>query len=428
MKFVKLLFISFLIFSCREKPEKFESIIHEIPITQQEGTGDFYKSFGVISTTPNRDNFWAATRVEVGGIPDNWKDPVLKQIWFDARQFVYQNFKAGNIDSARFEDLKTSWNFDPSKENLTEKPIKSFTHIVTYTDKNGNIFYRIDTNNDRDFSDETTYSSVDETGISKSGKAQTHILSYETIRNDSVVQLETKFEIQPSQFGLMNHHPIHYTATFQDSLLQISNGFQSTEFKSVTSILVGKRNSLKKKTPIELDEYLKLDGRIYQNLGVDENKMVLRLKELPADSTLYSTQIGFPARPITGTEFSSDKQISLSDYRGKFVFLEFWGSWCAPCIQELPTHVEAYDRLDKSKIEFLGIAGNDNETDLANTLNKFNVKWPQILSDDIPNEYGIIGYPTSFLLDPNGIIVAKNLRAINFADTLNHYLNSYAFQ
>ncbi len=88
-------------------------------------------------------------------------------------------------------------------------------------------------------------------------------------------------------------------------------------------------------------------------------------------------------------------------------------------------HVETYSAIDKSQIDFLGVAGSDTEEGLSKTLKEFNVQWNQILSNEIPNQYGITGYPTSFLIDPDGIIVAKNLRGSNFPDTLDHYLKNF---
>jgi thiol-disulfide isomerase/thioredoxin len=424
LKVLKLLPLLLLI-SCVQKTPEDKVIIHELPITSHDGVGDFYKRFGIISTKPSPNSFWSETRVDVEGIPDSWKEPVIKQIWFDAHQFAYQNYKAGNIDSARFEDLKSSWNFDPEMDDLTEQAIKSFTHIVITKDESGNLSYRIDTDNDLSFEDEKTFSSVNETGLKNSSDSKVHTLNYQSLRNDSVTDLKTKLEIRFNKFGLMNYHPVYYTAQFQDSTIQISNGFQSTEFRSATSLLIGKRDSLHPQQPIELNEYLRLNDRTFQNLGVDANKMVLRLKELPEDTVLFSTQIGFPAKPITGNEFTSRQEISLNDYIGKFVFLDFWGSWCAPCIDELPMHVETYNAIDKSKIDFLGVAGSDTEEGLSKTLKEFNVQWNQILSNEIPNQYGITGYPTSYLIDPDGIIVAKNLRGPNFPDTLDHYLKNY---
>ncbi|MBN1820940.1 MAG: TlpA family protein disulfide reductase, partial [Prolixibacteraceae bacterium] len=92
---------------------------------------------------------------------------------------------------------------------------------------------------------------------------------------------------------------------------------------------------------------------------------------------------------------------------------DFWAVWCGPCIGELPQLKTMYDSLDKSKIEFLGVVGESPSDDLNNLIDNYSITWPQILSDDkndIIKKYGIQGYPTSLLINPEGIIIAKNLR------------------
>tara|TARA_R110001599_G_scaffold1889_1_gene9526 strand:+ start:67423 stop:68703 length:1281 start_codon:yes stop_codon:yes gene_type:complete len=424
MQKISCFFFLLLIISCTATDKNSEVEIIELPIIQEEGFGDFYKRYGIITTDSRPKSIWSKTEVETKGISENWKDPVVKQIWFDAHQFVYQNFIAGNIDTARFEELKKSWNFDPEKGPYSKEPIKSFTHLVFFKNPEGKLFYKIDTNNNRDFSDEEIFSTANESNLVGSSGSVIHTLKYQAIRNDEVTDLETSFEIKPHTMGLMNNHPVHFSTELDGSSIQISNGFQSTDFNSVTNLLVGQQDSTSSPNPIQINEYLTVNNTIYQNLGVNANKMVLTLKKLPKDTMLYSTQVGFLAKNFTGKEFTTNESINLDNYRGKFVYLDFWGSWCAPCIDEMPYHVDAYQKLDSSKIEFIGIAANDNEKRLRETLDKFKVKWPQIFSNDIPKDYRIVGYPTSFLIDPEGIIVAKNLRGAHLSDTLDHYLKN----
>jgi len=173
------------------------------------------------------------------------------------------------------------------------------------------------------------------------------------------------------------------------------------------------------------NEFIDLNGDVFENLGVNFNEQVLHLKKLPPDSIPFSTQIGFLAKPFTGSGYTTNKAISLDDYAGKYLFIEFWGTWCAPCVREIPNLKSVYAQMDKDKISFLGIVEDDPES-LRSFLLKNSIPWQQILSEtdnNLVDLYGVQGFPTSYLIDENGRIVAKNLRGENLMDTLNHYLH-----
>ena len=85
-----------------------------------------------------------------------------------------------------------------------------------------------------------------------------------------------------------------------------------------------------------------------------------------------------------------------------------------------------YDKLDKSKIEILGIVGELRSSDaLEKMIDKYSITWPQIVSDEtnkITNKYRIYGYPTTLLINPEGIIVAKNLKVKDLETKLNELM------
>lgn len=121
------------------------------------------------------------------------------------------------------------------------------------------------------------------------------------------------------------------------------------------------------------------------------------------------------ANAFCGANFFGNTRICLKNLNGKYVVLEFWGSWCRPCRKEHDKMIELYNRVKNSLVEFIGIA---NETDVeewkkAITMDK--VTWPQILSredtlrtsTDIADLYAVRAYPTLFLIDKNGIIIGR---------------------
>lgn len=110
----------------------------------------------------------------------------------------------------------------------------------------------------------------------------------------------------------------------------------------------------------------------------------------------------FTARQVDGTDFT------LSSLQGKYVLLDFWGSWCPWCIKGFPAMKEAYAR-HKDKVEFVGIACRDSEAKWKEATAKYEIPWISVLNPsgdgDLSKVYAVRGYPTKILLDPKGKIV-----------------------
>jgi len=113
----------------------------------------------------------------------------------------------------------------------------------------------------------------------------------------------------------------------------------------------------------------------------------------------------FTSRSLTGNE------LSLSSFKDKYIVLDFWGSWCGPCMVGLPKMKEYYSKY-KDKIEFIGIGCNDKEDRLKQAIQKNKLEWPQVINNeeienDVSVKYGIKNFPTKFILDKERKIVAK---------------------
>jgi len=105
---------------------------------------------------------------------------------------------------------------------------------------------------------------------------------------------------------------------------------------------------------------------------------------------------------------------SLSDYvgKGKYVLVDFWASWCGPCMAELPVLVEVYNKYKGDKFDLLGVAVWDKREETLKSIETKNIAWHQIIdAGSIPTDlYGISGIPHIILFASDGTIVARELR------------------
>ncbi|RYG32253.1 MAG: AhpC/TSA family protein [Chitinophagaceae bacterium] len=138
------------------------------------------------------------------------------------------------------------------------------------------------------------------------------------------------------------------------------------------------------------------------------------LQETIAEAKI--TAIGSLAADFTQTD-TSGNPVSLSSFRGKYVLLDFWASWCKPCRDENPFVVATYQKFNSKNFTVLGVSLDrpGQKDKWLQAIYKDNLTWThvsdlQFWNNAVAQQYRVQGIPQNFLIGPDGTIIAKNLR------------------
>jgi peroxiredoxin len=111
----------------------------------------------------------------------------------------------------------------------------------------------------------------------------------------------------------------------------------------------------------------------------------------------------------------NDKPLSVGEYKGKLVLIDFWATWCGPCVAELPNVLKTYEKYHDKGFDIIGISLDQAKDKLTKFIEDKKMPWRQYFDglgwqNKLGAKYGVNSIPATYLLDKEGKIIAKNLR------------------
>jgi cytochrome c biogenesis protein CcmG/thiol:disulfide interchange protein DsbE len=113
----------------------------------------------------------------------------------------------------------------------------------------------------------------------------------------------------------------------------------------------------------------------------------------------------------------SGNPVHLADYHGKVVLLNFWATWCGPCMEEIPVFARWQKQYGPAGLQVLGISMDDDEKSVQRYLQKTPLSYPIVMGDEaLAKLYGgVLGLPLTYLIDANGKIAGRHLGGVDLA-------------
>lgn len=131
--------------------------------------------------------------------------------------------------------------------------------------------------------------------------------------------------------------------------------------------------------------------------------------------------VGHPAPAFDLERLDGTGRLSLAQYAGKVVVLNFWASWCIPCKEENPALAAVYERYRTSDATLIGIVYQDSPQAAREYTERMGNTWPSVLDEDgrIAIAYGVFGIPETFFIGTDGVIAGRHIGPIDERTLIN---------
>lgn len=404
----------------------------EIVLNEKAG-GFGPKGVSSISITPKNSMDILEQRAcpEMKNIPDNLTNLVEYYFHSNRFQFFYQNYRRGVFSKDYFLKVAAQqrWNLKDTIQ-LTEKNLKTTISIVTGINSDGIKMYMVDSQNNSDFGDDVLKVSLPsghkpEEAVSNSCSVAIDYFDGESVKSEiqlmMIVQFRSSKREEPS-FGISFPQFRYSKFNYKNKSYLVCKEFY--DYYHSIYVLNDRPYFSPPGKEVKPFQFVELEGDYFQYIPKSSNSERILLKKVPRpeeNELPVASQVAMIAPEISGLDVLNNSNISLKSIKGKYVFIDFWSTTCAPCIAEFPNIKEAYEKFDRNQLEIIGIVDDRTGGKIKEFIQKKNLIWPNInmnIKSTTIQGYNVSSYPTTYLINPKGVIIATNLRGSELLNKL----------
>jgi len=414
----------------------------KVPLETSPEFGPFVVSQGV--------TFPLSRDVEAKGIPENIKEYVFRSRHMQPAQSVWYKYKTGELNKEQLFWALKRWKGDTTK--LSDEYVDDEILFVIGTNDKDQRVIMVDANNDEDFSDDSLL--VYEYPLDIPGQLAIRdslpevLAQYERYNGEKTEvrqvavrptpylgNLKVNYSIEDeieNKYYLLVQYPQHHRGKatlnnieFDIYLSSVHNPRPRVIISALGDSLVTEKEGA---IPYVAGDIFNAEGVDYLIDSIDANHEWLTLKYLGENDRAVGVSDGFYMPEFQAVNLDS-QAFSLEDHPGKFILLDFWGTWCGPCIALIPELKKIDDAFENDAFEMVSVAYDLDVEKVREFTIKENMDWIHLFVDrkvNNPNslveKLKITRYPTTVLISPDRKIVARNKEPDELIDIIKENL------
>jgi thiol-disulfide isomerase/thioredoxin len=444
MKKFAFLILVFLMTGCKTNQTNFI-----VNMVNQEGFGKFIP--GRVILWPNTDS------LNYQNVPKDINEFVVRKFVLQRDQYIWNQYKNGKISKNQTEDFVRQYNIDTTK--LCNQNIKCEVLLLIGTKSDKRVII-VDSNNNLDFGDDKVFEYLYPLSNDEQKRIENSLPSvlthYEYFENNKTLIKEVKIQPSPykgalglsfnttdqieKKYFLFASIPEYKKGNFNlnGSNLEIylSNGFTNVDFPQdkVSLFITDKPDSLQPEIegniPYKIGDVFNIKGRDYLIDSISNWGDKLFIKYLGENANPIGFSEGF-FMPKFEAKRLDNSVLELKQYPQKYILLDFWGTWCTPCIKLIPDLKKLNSKFSPEKFVLVSIAFDSDPQYVADFVNKEAMNWEQVYvnqnqksKNSLVEKLKITSFPTTILIDPYGKIIARNKSIDQLIDILNKKINT----